>query len=281
MTTNDTTTPTTPTAPTAGRAPAPAEAGAPDVEFVLPAYNEEEEIGLAISGLARWLYRNAAWTWRITVADNASTDGTLKLARRAALADPAHVGVAHLDEKGRGRALRRTWMASQARVVAYMDVDLSAGLDALPALIDPLLADEADLALGSRLMRGSRVQRCLKREAISRCYNLLLNLSFGYGVHDAQCGFKAMRTDVARCVLPSVENDNWFFDTELLVVSHEAGLRLREVPVEWREDPGTTVDIPKTVAEDLAGIRRLRRRQREGALEPRALLGRSLSWEGR
>lgn len=261
--------------------PTPQAVPAPDVEFVLPAYNEEEEIGLAISTLARWLYRNASWTWRVTVADNASTDGTVAVATRAALADPTHVGVTHLDEKGRGRALRRTWLASDAKVVAYMDVDLSTGLDALPALVGPLLADEADLAVGSRLMRGSHVQRCLKREFISRCYNLLLNLSFGYHVHDAQCGFKAMRADVARAILPSVENNNWFFDTELLVVSHEAGLRLREVPVEWREDPGTTVDIPKTVAEDLAGIRRVRRRQREGALDPKVLVGRSIAWEGR
>jgi glycosyltransferase involved in cell wall biosynthesis len=217
----------------------------PDVEFVLPAYNEEEEIGLAVTLLSQWLRRNVSFTWKVTVADNASTDRTLAIARRMHQSDPQHVGVVHLDEKGRGRALKRAWTASSARVVAYMDVDLSTGLDAIPELVIPLLAGSADVAFGSRLSRDSHTTRCVKREFISRCYNLLLNLAFAYHVPDAQCGFKAMRTQVARTFLPLIQDDEWFFDTELLVVSRRAGLVMQEVPVTWVEDPGTSVNIPR------------------------------------
>lgn len=239
----------------------------PDVEFVLPAYNEEEEIGLAVTLLSQWLRRNVSFTWKVTVADNASTDRTLAIARRMHQSDPQHVGVIHLDEKGRGRALKRAWTASSARVVAYMDVDLSTGLDAIPALVTPLLAGSADVAFGSRLSRDSHTTRCVKREFISRCYNLLLNLAFAYHVPDAQCGFKAMRTQVARTFLPLIQDDEWFFDTELLVVSRRAGLVMQEVPVTWVEDPGTSVNIPRTVAQDLRGVHRLRKALRSHRLD--------------
>ena len=148
-----------------------------------------------------------------------------------------------------------------------MDVDLSTDLSALPSLINPLLAGTADLAIGSRLLPQSHTTRCFKREFISRCYNLLLNASFGYGIHDAQCGFKAMRTDVARRILPQVEDTNWFWDTELLVIASHTSLQILEVPVTWVEDSGTTVDIPKTVKEDLRGILRMRARLRAGQIE--------------
>ncbi len=246
-----------------------------DLEVFLPAYNEQDQIGMAVSTTVRWLRAYTTWNWRVTVVDNASTDQTLPIAQHAAEMDPAHVGAIHLDQKGRGRALTQAWLQSRAAVVAYMDVDLSTDLSALPQLVDPLLAGEADLAIGSRLLPESQTMRCLKREFISRSYNALLNASFRYGVHDAQCGFKAMRANVARRVLPSVRDTNWFWDTELLVVCHAQGLRIREVPVIWVEDPGTTVDIPRTVREDLAGIRRMRRELREGWLDPSSATFRS------
>lgn len=175
---------------------APQAAPAPDVEFVLPAHNEERRIGLAVTLLKQWLRGNAQFGWRVTVADCASTDQTLAIASRMQRQDHAHVGVVHLDEKGHGRALKRAWLASDARVVAYMDVDLSTDLDTIPALVTPLLAGSADVAYGSRLSRGSRTTRCLTRELISRCYNLLLNLAFSYHVSDAPCGVRRMRAAI-------------------------------------------------------------------------------------
>jgi putative flippase GtrA len=167
------------------------------------------------------------------------------------------VGVVHLAAKGRGRALKQVWLASDADVVAYMDVDLSTDLAALLPLLAPLVSGHSDVAIGSRLATGSRVVRGPKREFISRCYNLMLRGVLQVSFSDAQCGFKAMRADVARRLLPLVQDTNWFFDTELLVLAQRAGLRIHEVPVDWVDDPGTTVDIGATATEDLRGVWRL------------------------
>jgi Glycosyl transferase family 2 len=169
------------------------------------------------------------------------------------------VGFVHLPDRGRGRAVRSAWMASDARVLAYMDVDLSTRLDALTALVAPLLMGSGDITIGSRLVRGARVTRSARRELMSRGYNLLLRAVLHTRFHDAQCGFKAMRAPVARDLVPMVRDQGWFFDTELLVLAQRAGLRIHEVPVEWVEDPDSRVNIPRTVLVDLRGVLRLLR----------------------
>ena len=165
----------------------------------------------------------------------------------------------HLDEKGRGRALKTVWLESDALVLAYMDVDLSTDLDALWPLLAPLMSGHSDLAIGTRLHRDSRVVRGPKRELISRGYNLVLRTALGARFSDAQCGFKAIRADVAQELLPHVEDPTWFFDTELLVLAERCGLRIHEVPVDWFDDPDSRVDIVATARDDLAGVWRMRR----------------------
>ena len=228
------------------------------VDIVIPVYNEAVDLERSIRRLTAFLDESLPYRHRVTIADNASTDDTLAIARRLA-AELDGVRVVHLDAKGRGRALKRTWLASDADVVAYMDVDLSTDLAALPPLLAPLLSGHSDVAIGTRLARGSRVVRGPKRELISRAYNLILRGTLRVSFSDAQCGFKAMRADVAQRLLPLVEDTNWFFDTELLVLAQRAGLRIHEVPVDWTDDPGTTVDIVATAAEDLRGVWRLLR----------------------
>jgi putative flippase GtrA len=182
-----------------------------------------------------------------------------------------------LPQPGRGRALRTAWLASDAQVLAYMDVDLSTDLDALLPLVAPLISGHSDMAIGSRLARSSRVVRGPQREIISRCYNVLLRGTGTTSASDAQCGFKAIRADVAAWLLPLVEDDGWFFDTELLWLAERVGLRVHEVPVDWIDDPDSRVDIGATARADLAGIVRLRRTQLSGGLplaELRARLAR-------
>jgi hypothetical protein len=140
-----------------------------------------------------------------------------------------------------------------------MDVDLSTGLPAFLPLIAPLVSGQSDLAIGSRLARGAEVTRSARREIISRVYNLLIKTAFFNGFSDAQCGFKAARTDVIKRLLPLIENNTWFFDTELLLLAEHNGLRIAEVPVRWVEDPGTSVHLRSTIAEDLRGLWRMRR----------------------
>ena len=176
-----------------------------------------------------------------------------------------------LEDKGRGRALHAVWSVSDATVLAYMDVDLSTDLAALAPLVAPLVSGHSDLAIGTRLGRGSRVVRGAKREVISRCYNLLLRSTLAARFSDAQCGFKAIRADVAAELLPHVEDTGWFFDTELLVLAERSGLRIHEVPVDWIEDPDSRVEVIATAIEDLKGIARLLKGFSTGEIPVRAI----------
>ncbi len=229
----------------------------PTVDVVVPVYNEERDLGPSIRKLHGFLTTDFPFPAVITIADNASRDGTLALAERLA-AELAGVRVVHLAAKGRGRALRAAWLASDAAVVAYMDVDLSTDLKALLPLVAPIISGHSDLAIGSRLAHGARTKRGPKREFISRAYMLILRLVLGAAFSDAQCGFKAVRASVARELLPRVEDQTWFFDTELLILAQRAGLRVHEVPVDWTDDPDSRVAIVRTAIDDLRGVIRLR-----------------------
>ncbi|MEW1584923.1 dolichyl-phosphate beta-glucosyltransferase [Micromonospora vinacea] len=247
------------------------------LDVVIPVYNEEIDLGPCVRRLHAHLSAHFPYPFRITIADNASVDDTLKVADGLASELPG-VEVLHLDAKGRGRALSAAWSASSAPVLAYMDVDLSTDLAALLPLVAPLISGHSDLAIGTRLARTSRVVRGAKREVISRAYNLLLRGALAARFSDAQCGFKAIRADVAVGLLPLVRDTGWFFDTELLVLAQRAGLRIHEVPVDWVDDPDSRVDIVATALADLRGVGRLGRALLTGALplaDLRAQLGRA------
>jgi hypothetical protein len=138
-----------------------------------------------------------------------------------------------------------------------MDVDLSTELESLRPLLEPIFEGEADLSIGSRLAPGAVIERSLQREVISRIYNMIARRFLGYKVRDSQCGFKAIRSDLARDLVPRIEDDGWFFDTELLVLAWRAGLRINEIPVRWVEDDDSRVRIITTALDDLRGIWRL------------------------
>ncbi|WP_081683034.1 bifunctional glycosyltransferase family 2/GtrA family protein [Marmoricola sp. URHB0036] len=252
------------------------------LDVVIPVYNEEAQLAASVERVLEHL-RTMPWSFRVTIADNASTDQTALIARRLSHTNP-EVSVVHLAEKGRGRALKRVWSASESDVLVYMDVDLSTDLAALLPLVAPLVSGHSDVAIGSRLARHSRVERGAKRELISRSYNLLLRQVLRARFSDAQCGFKAIRRDAARELLPLVEDNAWFFDTELLVVAERAGLRIHEVPVDWVDDPDSSVDLVRTAVDDLKGMVRLGRSLVRGTLPLREIgerLGRTSSEAGR
>ena len=228
------------------------------VEVVVPVYNEEEALPESIPALCAYLETYFPYRWSVLIADNASTDNTLTVAEGLARAYPG-VSVLHLDEKGRGRALKAAWLSAEADIVAYMDVDLSTNLWSFLPLIAPLASGHSDVAIGSRLLKGAVVTRQWKREVISRCYNLLIKAMFGNVFSDAQCGFKAIKRSVAHKLLPQIEDNEWFFDTELLLLAEERGYRISEVPVDWVEDLDSRVDITSTAIKDVKGLLRMRR----------------------
>lgn len=242
------------------------------VEIVIPVYNEQRSLATSIDRLTGHL-ANFPWPVAVTIVDNASTDDTFAIARDLAAAHP-RVTAVRLDQKGRGRALRHVWAASDADVVAYMDVDLATDLDALLPLVAPLVSGHSDIAIGTRLARGAHVARGAKREFISRTYNAMLRAFLGVRFSDAQCGFKAVRTDRVRELLPLVADEEWFFDTELLVVAERAGLRIHEVPVDWIDDPDSRVDVPATAWADIRGMVRLGRGLLNGSIPLQSITAR-------
>ena len=230
------------------------------VDVVIPVYNEEHVLAESVATLRRFLSEGFHHQWRILIADNASTDDTLAVAQELA---EKHSDVAslHIPEKGRGRALKASWLGSAADVVSYMDVDLSTELEAFPPLIEAIASEGYHVATGSRLSPASDTTRSRKREVISRGYNLMVKALFFTRFCDAQCGFKALSRQGVRELVPLIENNEWFFDTELLILAEKAGYPVKEVPVRWLEDPDTRVNIGKTVWEDIRGLARLRLRR--------------------
>ena len=227
------------------------------VDAVIPVYNEAHVLAQSVSTLHAFLAEHLPYDWRILIADNASTDATLDVARQ--LKDQLRrVDVIHLDQKGRGRALRKAWLESRADVLSYMDVDLSTEIEKYPALIRAVAEEGYDLATGSRLARGARTTRSFKRELISRGYNLIIRAVMWTRFSDAQCGFKAISRRGVDVLVPLVKDDQWFFDTELLILAEKKGYRIRDIPVKWIEDPDTRVKLVKTITDDLKGIWRLR-----------------------
>jgi putative flippase GtrA len=226
------------------------------VEIVIPVRNEERDLGPSVRRLHAYLCERFPFAARITIADNGSDDGTWAVAT-ALEAEFSSVRAVRIRRPGRGGALRSVWLASDADIVAYMDVDLSTDLNALLPLVAPLVSGHSDVAIGTRLARGARVVRGPRREIISRCYNLLLHATLRTRFSDAQCGFKAVRADQAQALLPLTSDTAWFFDTELLVLAQRAGLRIHEIPVDWVDDPDSRVHVLSTALADVRGIVRL------------------------
>ena len=233
----------------------------PQFDIVLPVYNEAHVLSGSVERLRSYLQETSfPYSWRIVIADNASADTTLAVAQELA-ARFDDVAALHLPQKGRGRALRKAWLESDADAMAYMDVDLSTDPAALLPLARAVLGDGYDVASGSRMTRGSQITRSLRREITSRGFILLIKLLFLSKLSDTQCGFKAISRRAAHELVPRIENEEWFFDTELLLLAEKGGYRIKEVPVRWTEDPDSRVNVRKTVAEDLRGLLRMRFRR--------------------
>jgi len=232
---------------------------ATSLDIVVPVLNEEEDLRPSITVLHEFLSTNLdGYEWRIVVADNGSTDSTPDIAKRlSSVLD--NVGYLRLEERGRGRALKKAWTESSADILSYMDVDLSTDLNHFPPLVGAIRDQSYDIAIGSRLAKGAQViGRPPKRELISRAYSILFRSMFWTGFRDAQCGFKALSADAAHTILPLVRDTGWFFDSELLIVAEKNGYRTKELPVRWTDDPGSRVKIVGTAYGDLKGLLRLR-----------------------
>lgn len=226
------------------------------VDVTLPVYNEERVLAQSVQTLREFFLAGFPYDWKLVIVDNASTDRTLEEAQALAGKYP-EVRCIRLDQKGRGLALRSAWLSSKADLVSYMDIDLSTNLKHFPALIEALTKGY-DVAIGSRLMPASRIKRSLKREVLSRGYNLMVTTMFFTRFSDAQCGFKALTRKAAQTLVPLIQDNKWFFDSELLILAEKKGFRIAEIPVEWVEDLDSRVHIFRTALDDVKGLIRVR-----------------------
>jgi 4-amino-4-deoxy-L-arabinose transferase-like glycosyltransferase len=227
------------------------------IDIVIPVYNEAMSLLHCIASLESYMQTHLPYHYIITIVDNGSHDETWKIAKSLE-AQYNHVKALHMDMKGRGRALKYAWSKSSADILTYMDVDLSTDLAAFEPLIQPLIQGQAVIATGTRLKKASCITRSLKREIVSRGYNYVLRSALHFTTSDAQCGFKAIRADCAVKLLPLIEDNDWFFDTELLARAEHLQLSIHEVAITWQEDPDSSVHIAQTAYDDLKGVHRLR-----------------------
>lgn len=233
------------------------------VEIALPVYNEEAILASSVETLVSYLRAHCPHRFIVTIADNASTDDTWRIASSLS-DDHKEVRAIRLTQKGKGRAVRAVWQASNAEVVAYMDVDLSTDLSAFNPLVAALFSGHSEMSIGTRLAKGAVVERGTRREMISRAYNSLLRIFMAAGFTDAQCGFKAARTQSVRPLLPKVHDEGWFFDAELLLLAEASNVPIFEVPVRWVDDPDTRVNVAGTARDDLKGMYRVAKRAVRG-----------------
>lgn len=231
----------------------------------IPVYNEEKALPVSIPVLHQFLSEHMGdYDWTIEIADNASIDNTPEVSKQ--LSDEyERVRYLRLEQKGRGRALKKSWTESDADIASYMDVDLSTNLESFPPMINALAHEGYDIGTGSRLMKGANTERSFKRELISRTYNLMVKSLFFTRFSDAQCGFKAVTLEVIEKLIPVIDDNVWFFDSELLIIGEKSGYRIFDVPVKWIEDLDTRVKIVKTAIDDIKGLLRVRKNFWTGA----------------
>lgn len=230
--------------------------GHPSALVVLPVYNEEKALTKGVNTLTAFLRNYDRYEWKIVIADNNSKDSTGEIGRKLE-SENSLVKYIYIPRKGRGIALRTAWEQADCDFVSYMDIDLSTSLDSLIHAMD-LLNDGADIVVGNRLATASNTTRCLKREFVSRSYNVIIKIALGTHFHDAHCGFKTGRREVVQKLLPYIEDNEWFFDTEFLFYGEKLGFRIEEIPVTWIEDTDTKAKIFKDAKDDLRGLYRLK-----------------------
>jgi glycosyltransferase AglD len=225
----------------------------PEISVIIPVFNDRISLEKAVPKSLEILSRVTS-EFELIVAEDGSSDGSGDFVKWYEGRDP-RIHLLHSDERlGRGKALNRAIRESKGKIVCYYDVDLATDMQHLPELIDAI-RNGADISTGSRLLPGSDIVRTEGREIASRSYNFLVRIILGSRLFDHQCGFKAFNKDRILQVIPRIQSNHWFWDTELLVRAQRQGYIVREFPVRWRAGRGTTVRMKDVLEMGTAIIR--------------------------
>lgn len=205
------------------------------IDVLLPIYNEEKILDANIRLLFGYCQHHLAGDWQLMLIINGSVDQSLTIAENLAQ-EFEQIKIINLPTGGKGQALKTGLQYSTAEVAVYMDIDLAVALSALPPLISLVAENKGALAIGSRLLPASQTERSWLRNYSSKLYNWLANTLLRCQISDWQCGFKAMNLDVRQAVVPLIQDNYWFFDTELIALAQKNNLRIAELPVSWSEN---------------------------------------------
>ncbi len=227
--------------------PAPLET--PDLSLIVPAFNEEKRLPRTLELIAKYL-ATRDFSYELILVDDGSRDNTAHVAREfCSRFDWARL-LQYVDErgqainKGKGFAVRQGMLASRGRDVLFSDADLSTPIEEMEKLLPLIARGECDIAIASRALPGSNltVHQPRHREAMGRTFNLFVRAAIGTDVRDTQCGFKALRGDIARRLFALSRVDGFGFDTEIIFLAARKGLRVREIPVTWHHAEDSRVN---------------------------------------
>jgi dolichyl-phosphate beta-glucosyltransferase len=201
------------------------------LSIVIPAYNEDRDIGATLTALTGYLCPQP-WAWEILVVDDGSTDGTCEAVQTFSRGEP-RVRLQREPHRGKGGTVRAGLLAARARYRFVCDADLSMPLHELPRFLPPAM-DACDIAIGTREGAGAkRVNEPWPRHLAGRAFNTLVRWAMLPGIQDTQCGFKMFTADAVDAIFPHVTVEGWAFDIEVLHIAQQQGLRIRQVPIEW------------------------------------------------
>jgi len=230
----------------------------PFLSVVVPAFDEEQRLPSTLARLKEYLGQQR-YTWELIVVDDGSLDGTLALARRSLSDGPGRV-LRHSRNLGKGAAVRTGMLAARGELCLFSDADLSTPIEELDRLLAPVINETCDVAIGSRGLAESRVEvhQSILRETMGRVFNLIVQALTVPGIRDTQCGFKLFDSQAAEEIFSRQQSNGWAFDVEILMIAREQGLRVREVPVRWRNSPATRVSLLRDSVGMLLEVLKLR-----------------------
>jgi len=233
------------------------------IDFCLPIYNEEKILKNNVLKLLNYCNsQNFSFDWQIAIINNGSTDNSEKICQELFNKYPQKIKIENIKQSGKGRALKLYWQKSKADIVVYMDIDLAVSLNNISDLINPIIKENYDLVIGSRLLPDSKIKRSLIRELSSQSYIFLSKIILKHNFFDLQCGFKAIKVGIFKKISPYVKDNKWFFDTELIFFTKYFGYKIKEIPVDWEEEKydkrKTKVNIFKDSFDFLISLLRLK-----------------------
>ncbi len=246
----------------------------PHLSVIIPAYNEERRMRDSLTRLAEFL-GSLPGPSEVLVVDDGSVDRTAAMVEEFTTSTPAPAGgggvairlLRNGANRGKGYSVKHGVLAASGEFVLLSDADFSTPIEELPRLLEPVASGRAGIAIGSRGLGASRIERRQPawRQAMGRCFNRLVRALTGLPFRDTQCGFKVMRRESVLPLFRAARIEGFAYDVEILYLARKAGVGVIEIPVVWRDSAGSKVNAIVDSLDMLKDVLRVIWRDRRGA----------------